>query len=46
MRGRYERRRRLEPLVMAGVVVDAGVGTDGLLGLGLDVRTLARADVM
>jgi hypothetical protein len=42
MRGRYERRRRLEPLVMAGVVVDAGVGTD-CLDLRLDVRTLAGA---
>jgi hypothetical protein len=31
---------------MAGVVVDAGVGTDCLLDLRLDVRTLPGGDVM
>ena len=39
MRGRHERRRRLEGLV-ASAVVDAGVGPDCLLRL--DRRTLAR----
>jgi hypothetical protein len=43
MRGRYERRGRLELLVMDGVVVDAGVGSNCLWGLRLDVRTLAPA---
>jgi hypothetical protein len=43
MRGRYERRYRLEPLVMEGGVVDAGVGSHCLLDLRLDVRTLAGA---
>jgi hypothetical protein len=41
VRRRYERRRRLELLVMEGVVVDAGVGSDYLLRL--DRRTLTRA---
>jgi hypothetical protein len=43
MRGRYERRRRLELLVVASAGVDAGVGADCLLNLRLDVRTLAGA---
>jgi hypothetical protein len=46
MRRRHERRRRFELLVVASAGVDAGVGSDRLLDLRLDVRTLAGGDVM